>query len=75
MRNKGIIHFNKNITLFHIGSIDKGETMTSTGLGIYYLQTTTDMIPIKMIYSEPASETIVLPTDVVAYDQQFDLEE
>ena len=73
--NTDILHFYKNITPFYIGYIDEGGTMACTGVGVYYLHTITGVIPIKILYSELASETIVSPTDVIASDQQLNLEE
>ena len=73
--NKNILHFYKDITPFPIGSIDDAGSMMCTGVGIYYLHTTSAIIPIKMLYSESASETIVSPTDVVASDQNLNLDE
>ena len=74
-RNKDILHLYKHVTPFYIGSINEGGTVTCTGVGIYCLHTTTDSILIKMIYSESALETIISPTDIVASDQQLNLEE
>ena len=49
--------------------------MACIGVCIYYLQTSTIIIPIKMLYSESASETYVSPTDVVGSDQNLNLNE
>ena len=73
--NKNILHFYKDITPFHIGYIDEGGTMTCICVDIYYLHTSTIIIPIKMLYSESASENIVLPTDVVVSYQKLNLDE
>ena len=48
--------------------------MTCTGFGIYYLHTSTTIIPIKILYSESASEPIVSFIEVVVSDQHFNLD-